>query len=72
MQIFIIFIFMLIQLLFSYGLPLCKQLQKTRIDLKEAVELFNDTIKQLELMRANAEKEFHKLFLQANVSIIYS
>ncbi|XP_022177424.1 52 kDa repressor of the inhibitor of the protein kinase-like [Myzus persicae] len=54
-------------LLFSYGLTLCKQLQKIRIDLKEAVELSNDVIKNLELIRANAEEEFHKLFLQAEV-----
>jgi len=57
--------------LFSYGLPLCKQLQKIRIDLKEAVELSNDVIKNLELIRANAEEEFHKLFLQAEVSVIF-
>ncbi|XP_029348431.1 52 kDa repressor of the inhibitor of the protein kinase-like [Acyrthosiphon pisum] len=56
-----------VKLLFSYGLPLCKQLQKIRIDLKEAVELSNDVIKNLELIRANAEEEFHKLFLQAEV-----
>jgi len=58
--------------LFSYGLPLCKQLQKIRIDLKEAVELSNDTVKHLESIRANAEKEFHKLFVQAEVSIIFN
>jgi len=50
---------------------LCKQLQKIRIDLKEAVELSNDVIKNLELIRANAEEEFHKLFLQAEVSVIF-
>lgn len=60
---------MLIWLLFSYDLPLCKQLQKIRIDLKEVVGLSNDTIKQLESIRANAEKEFHTLFLQADLSI---
>ncbi|XP_060845934.1 52 kDa repressor of the inhibitor of the protein kinase-like [Rhopalosiphum padi] len=54
-----------VKLLFSYGLPLCKQLQKIKIDLKEAVELSNDTVKHLESIRANAEKEFHKLFVQA-------
>lgn len=46
---------MLLQLLFSYGLPLCKQLQKIRIDLKEAVEISNDVIDQLKSIRANAK-----------------
>lgn len=44
--------------------------KKKRIYLKEAVGLSNDTIKQLESTRANAEKEFHKLFLQVEVRII--
>ncbi|KAF0711672.1 52 kDa repressor of the inhibitor of the protein kinase-like [Aphis craccivora] len=60
-----------VKLLFSYGLPLCKQLQKIRIDLKEAVELSNDVIKHLKLIRTNAKEEFHKLFLQAEVSAIF-
>lgn len=62
---------MLIQLLLSYGLPLCKQLQKKRIYLKEAVELPNNTIKRLESMRAIAENKFQKLFLLAKVSIVF-
>jgi hypothetical protein len=42
-------------------LPLCEQL-KTKIDLKEAMELSNDVIHNLELINTNAEEEFHKLF----------
>ncbi|KAL4153370.1 hypothetical protein QTP88_001203 [Uroleucon formosanum] len=50
---------------FIISLKVVKQLQKIRIDLKEAVELSNDTVKHLESIRANAEKKFHKLFVQA-------
>jgi hypothetical protein len=42
------------------------------IDLKEVVEFFNDVMHSLELLRANAEEEFHKLFLQAEISVIFN
>jgi hypothetical protein len=47
-------------------------LQKIRIDLKEAVELSNDVIYNLDLIRANPEEEFHKLFLQSELSVIFN
>ncbi|KAF0706982.1 52 kDa repressor of the inhibitor of the protein kinase-like isoform X1, partial [Aphis craccivora] len=36
-----------VKLLFSFGLPLCKQLQKEKIDLKEAVDLTKDIVSEL-------------------------
>ncbi|XP_060845783.1 52 kDa repressor of the inhibitor of the protein kinase-like [Rhopalosiphum padi] len=54
-----------IQLVFSFGLPLCKLLQKEQIDLKEAVSLAEDIINVLKNIRLNCDTEFHKLFLHA-------
>ncbi|KAL4097989.1 hypothetical protein QTP88_022667 [Uroleucon formosanum] len=52
-------------LLFSYGLPLCKQLQRERIDLKEAVNLTENKVTELKLVRSNCDCEFKKIFNQA-------
>jgi len=56
--------------LFSFGLPLCKQLQKERIDLKEAVDLTKDIVSELKSMRSDCDNEFNKIFLQAKVKKI--
>jgi len=57
--------------MFSYGLPLCKCLQKSDIDLKEAVELAQCNISTLEHIRKNIDKEFKLMFKEAEVNIIY-
>ncbi|KAL4153196.1 hypothetical protein QTP88_001029 [Uroleucon formosanum] len=54
-----------IELVFSFGLPLCKLLQKEQIDLREAVSLAEDIINVLKNIRLNCDTEFHKLFLLA-------
>jgi len=54
-------------MLFSFGLPLCKQLQKDRIDLKEAVDLIKYIVSELKSMRSKCDKEFKKTLLQAKV-----
>ncbi|KAL4126233.1 hypothetical protein QTP88_010459 [Uroleucon formosanum] len=54
-----------IKVLFSYGLPLCKQLQQIKIDLREAVELASDNVKVLKNLRENIEVEFRKMFENA-------
>ncbi|XP_060881728.1 52 kDa repressor of the inhibitor of the protein kinase-like [Metopolophium dirhodum] len=51
--------------LFSYGLPLCKQLQSKKIDLVEAVCLAEDIISALQNIRINIEQEFNNIFLMA-------
>lgn len=43
------------QLIFSFGLPLCKQLQKTKLELKEATDLAQDTVNKLVAIRNNCE-----------------
>jgi hypothetical protein len=53
--------------MFSFGLPLCKQLQKTKIDLKEAIDLAQDTVNELKKIRDSCEYEFEKIFLKAKV-----
>jgi len=55
--------------MFSYGLPLCKCLQKSNIDLKEAVELAECNISVLEEFRENIKKEFELMFKEAEVII---
>jgi len=57
----------LLQFLFSYGLPLCKQLQSKKIDLIEAVCLAEDIISALKNIRINIEQEFNNIFLMAEV-----
>lgn len=49
---------------FAFGIPLCKELQKENLDLKEAVSLADICQSELQLMRKNAEKEFHEMFTQ--------
>jgi len=49
--------------MFSFILPLCKQLQKINIDLKEAINLAQDTI------RNNCDSEFNDIFTKAKVII---
>lgn len=56
--------------MFSFGLPLCKQLQKERIDLKKAVDLTKDIVSELKSMRSECDNEFNKIFLQAKVKKI--
>lgn len=55
--------------MFSYGLPLCKLLQKVDIDLKEAVDLSEASITTLQNVRENIGEEFKKLFREAEVKI---
>ena len=42
----------------------CKELQKENLDLQEAVSLADFCQSELQLMRKNAEKEFHEMFTQ--------
>ncbi|VVC38814.1 Hypothetical protein CINCED_3A018379, partial [Cinara cedri] len=49
------------KIFFAFGMPVCKQLQKERTDLKNnlsTIELLVNTLKE---MRQDAEKEFHIL-----------
>lgn len=50
------------QFLFSYGLPLCKQLQSDKIDLVGAVNLAEAIISTLKNIRINVEQEFNHIF----------
>jgi len=50
---------------FSVGLPLSKQLQRVNIDLGEAMQLAEDTVKELEGFRENADSIFHSIFENA-------
>jgi hypothetical protein len=62
----------LLKFLFSYSLPLCKQLQKIEIDLREAIELADDNVKALKHLRENIDIAFHKMFENAKVTILYN
>lgn len=55
---------------FAFGLPVCKQLQKKRIDLKHTINTIEVLLKSLNEMRENAEKEFHILFEKIKVCIL--
>ncbi|XP_050063320.1 zinc finger MYM-type protein 1-like [Aphis gossypii] len=57
----------IVQLMFSFGLPLCKQLQKINIDLKEAINLAQDTVNELKTIRNNCDGEFNDIFSKAKV-----
>ncbi|CAI6372693.1 unnamed protein product [Macrosiphum euphorbiae] len=50
------------KLLFSFGLPLCKLLQKERIDLKCTVNMIEVLIITLKKIREDAKNEFHILY----------
>ncbi|KAL4083385.1 hypothetical protein QTP88_028709 [Uroleucon formosanum] len=54
-----------IKVLFSYGLPLCKLLQKVNLDLKEAVDLAEVTVATIQRLRGNITEEFKQLFKEA-------
>ncbi|KAL4143541.1 hypothetical protein QTP88_005860 [Uroleucon formosanum] len=52
---------------FSIGLPLSKFLQKSNIDLKLAVQLANDTKKELQELRTHVDDVFKKIFEEVKV-----
>ncbi|KAL4127017.1 hypothetical protein QTP88_011215 [Uroleucon formosanum] len=54
-----------IKVLFSYGLPLCKLLEKVNLDLKEAVDLAEVTVATIQRLRGNITEEFKQLFKEA-------
>jgi len=49
-------------------LPICKQLQQIKIDLREAIELASDNVKALKNLREKVE--FRKMFENAKVTIL--
>ncbi|XP_060871643.1 52 kDa repressor of the inhibitor of the protein kinase-like [Metopolophium dirhodum] len=51
-----------IKVLFSYGLPLCKQLQKVQIDLKKTILIVENVIATLKCIRENNEIEFKIIY----------
>lgn len=53
--------------MFSYGLPVCKQLQKERIDLKKTVDIVENLIQSLMNVREDAEHEFKRIVDEAQV-----
>lgn len=53
--------------MFSYGLPVCKQLQKERIDLKKTVDIVENLIQSLMNVRDDAENEFKRIIDEAQV-----
>ncbi|XP_050064793.1 52 kDa repressor of the inhibitor of the protein kinase-like [Aphis gossypii] len=53
------------KVLFSYGLPVCKQLQKERIDLKKTVDIVENLIQSLMNVREDAENEFKRIIDEA-------
>ncbi|KAL4152846.1 hypothetical protein QTP88_000679 [Uroleucon formosanum] len=51
-----------IKVLFSYGLPLCKQLQTVQIDLKKTIRIVENVIATLKCNRDNNEVEFKIIY----------
>ncbi|CAI6351604.1 unnamed protein product [Macrosiphum euphorbiae] len=56
------------KVLFSYGLPVCKQLQKERIDLKKTVDIVENLIQSLMNVREDAEHEFKRIVDEAQTT----
>lgn len=56
------------QFLFSYCLPLCKQLQKIQIDLKKTVDLVENVVMTLRTIRENYEMEFRDIYDDVKVN----
>ncbi|XP_060858110.1 zinc finger MYM-type protein 1-like isoform X1 [Metopolophium dirhodum] len=54
-----------VNILFSYSLPLCKLLQSKGIDLKEAIDLAGDNVTILKNLRSNINTEFNQMFKKA-------
>eukprot|EP00102_Acyrthosiphon_pisum_P010369 XP_008178669.1 PREDICTED: zinc finger MYM-type protein 1-like [Acyrthosiphon pisum] len=52
---------------FAFGLPVCKQLQKERIDLKTTLSTIELLVNTLKEMRQDAEKEIHILYEKLKV-----
>jgi len=48
-------------------LPVCKQLQKERIDLKKTVDIVENLIQSLMNVREDAENEFKRIIDEAHV-----
>jgi len=48
-------------------LPVCKQLQKERIDLKKTVDIVENLIQSLMNVREDAENEFKRIIDEAQV-----
>jgi hypothetical protein len=48
-------LFVFDKVLFSFGLPLCRQLQRIDIDLKEMIGLAEDNVNALKQLRTNIE-----------------
>lgn len=48
-------------------MPVCKQLQKERIDLKSTLSTIELLVNTLKVMRQDAEKEFHILYEKLKV-----
>lgn len=59
----------LLQFLFSYCLPLCKQLQKINIDLKRTVELVENVVGTLKAIRENYKTAFKDIYENVKVNI---
>lgn len=59
----------LLQFLFSYCLPLCKQLQKINIDLKRTVELVENVVGTLKAIRKNYKTAFKDIYENVKVNI---
>lgn len=56
--------------MFSYGLPVCKQLQKERLDMKKTIGIIENLIQVLTDLRLDAENEFKIIFDEAQVIYI--
>lgn len=53
--------------IFALALPLSKNFQNKNIDLRKAITLAEDTLKELEFLRNNAENEFNNIFQDASI-----
>jgi len=51
----------------AYRLPVCKQLQKERIDFKKTVEIVENMVEAITHIREDAENEFKLIVEEARV-----
>ncbi|CAI6355694.1 unnamed protein product [Macrosiphum euphorbiae] len=60
--------FYIVKFLFSFCLPLCKQLQKVQIDLKKTIAIVENVVITLKAIRDNYKTEFSQIYINVKMA----